>query len=161
MRGGRFPVAPRPPATVTDSSTEAVVAAAEQFPGSNTVATQHTSDPLLLLSPVSEGDGHTLMPPEAGDRAFPPHIGDNLVIGTHVMEGSPSAMGMPGASVVEAVEDANAALGPDLAYVVDGELGDGGIGIHDNVENTFVENTAIAEGVVDRPPIELEEGACR
>lgn len=151
----------RPPSVVT-GSTEAVsvAVAAEQYPGGNAVAAQNARD-TLLLSPLSEGDGDTFQPPEAGSRAFPPQVGDSLVAGTHVVGGTPSAMDMlPGVSAVEAAGDVNAALGPDLAFVFDGELCDASIGINDNVENTFVDNN-IAAAVVDRSPIEMGERACR
>lgn len=150
---------PRPPPVVMDSSTESVAEETGQDPGSSTVAVQHAGNP-LLLGPIPEGDGRTFQPPEAGGHTSPPQMGDDLVAGTHVMGANPSAMDMPGASAIEAAEDVNAALGPDLAFVFDDELGDGSIGIHDNVENTFVENN-IAEEVVDRHPTEMGEGACR
>lgn len=143
-----------------DINTEAVAATAEQYPSSNTVAAQHARD-TLLLSPLSGGDDHALRPPEAGGHTFPPQIRDNLMTGTHEMGGSPSAMGMPGALAVEAAEDVVDALGLDLPFDFDGDLGDGSIDIHDNVENTFVENNLDEEDVVDRPAIESDEGACR
>lgn len=147
------------PPPVTMVSTEAVVPAAEHDAGSNTVAAHHARNQ-PLLSPLSAEDGHTFQPPESGGHTFPPQIGDSLITGTHVMGGSPSDMGMPDALAVEVAGDVNAALGPDLAFVFDGELGDGSIDIHDNVENTFVDIN-IAEEVLERPPIEMEEGACR
>lgn len=148
IRGQMVPVLPRPPLAMRDS-TETVAAASEPYPGSNTP----------LLSSQSAEDGHTFQPPEAGGLAFSPQIGDSLVTGTHVMGGSPSAMGMLGVSAVEAAGDVDAALGPDLAFGID-ELGDSNIGIHDSFENTFVDNSVV-EDVVGRPPIEPGEGACR
>ena len=153
---------PRPPPVAMSNSTEAVAAAAEQHPGHNTIVAQHATS-TALLSPLSEGDGHTLQPPEDGYNTFRPQNGDDTVTGTHVTGGSPYAMGMAGALAVEAVGDVNAALGPDsdLSFVFDGELGDGSMDIHDNVENTFVENNLDEEDLVDRPAIESGEGACR
>lgn len=154
-----------PPPVMLHSNTEAaaVGAAAEQYPGSNTAAAQPTTSP-LLLSPLPGGDGHTFQLPKAGGHTFPPQIGDDLATGAHHMMGgsSPPAMGISGVSAGEADGDVDAALGPDLAFVFDGELGDGSIGIHDNLENTFGENHT-AQDVVSCPPIELleEDDACR
>ena len=81
--------------------------------------------------------------------------------GANVMGGSPSGTDMPGALAVEAAGDVDAALGRDLVYVCERELGDGSIDIHDNVENTFVENSFAEEDVVGRAAIESEKGGYR
>lgn len=81
--------------------------------------------------------------------------------GSHVLGDSPSAMGMAGTSSIQGAGDVNDALGTDLGFVFDGELGDGDIDIHDNVENTFIDSNIGEDDDVQRPPNETGEGNCR
>lgn len=147
-RGHRCPALPRssPPTTGTTET-----AAADALPdSSNATAICATEGQARQLSRQTEGGCHT----------FRPQSGYSIVIGTRAMGGSPFTTGIPGeVATTVADEDAGDVLDADFLRVFDDELGDGDIGIDDNVDNTSLDD--IADNIIKHPSPEMGDDAGR
>lgn len=109
-----------------------------------------TEDQALQLGRLSEGDCDKLQPQSRR----------NFMSGTRVTGDNPFTTGIPGevAAVVDG-DDAADVLDAEFLRVFDDELGDGDIGINDDIEHSGLDD--IVENIVKYPSVKMGESTTR